>query len=374
MQHTLFNKALGRARELEHARLAPTTRVAYQTGWRAWLAFAEHTGMVGVMTDEHTLTQMLRAFIGWLWDTRGPLAASTVQSYVAGVGHHLKEQGCGESFVAAHKTISTVYGTLEGIRRLSPAPHRAPGLTIYEIGQALAMSWRRMDPLDATAAALVVLAGTLMLRIHEYIPHDGELLRQRGQSSAVVQRTANPALVVDHRMWRTATALQWTDIRVDKGVAHIMQRKWKYSRPGDGRSVTVRCRGRTSPWMCAECWLSALSGLHARDKPLWIAQVPGGQLLTAGDITQYIRQAARQSGRGDWNQLTGHSLRRGAASDLYHTSGNTTVVRALGRWRSETGIQPYLAVQPHQVTNALEQQHQQHLAEPQPLPAPPLRR
>jgi hypothetical protein len=338
------------------------------------MAFVKHTGMVSTVTDERTLTQTLRAFIGWLWDTRGPLAASTVQSYVAGVGHHLKEQGCGESFVAAHKTISTVYGTLEGIRRLSPAPRRAPGLTIYEIEQVLAVSWRRMDPLDATAAALVVLAGTLMLRIHEYIPHDGELLVQRHQLSTVAQRSGNAALVMDHRMWRTATALQWADINVDKGVAHITQKKWKYSRPGDGRSVTVRCRGRTSPWICAECWLSALSELHARDKPLWIAQVPGGQLLTERDITQYIRQAARQSGRSDWNQLTGHSLRRGAASDLYHTSGDTTVVRALGRWRSETGIQPYLAVQPHQITNALKRQHQQHLAEPHPFPAPPLHR
>ena len=103
--------------------------------------------------------------------------------------------------------------------------------------------------------------------------------------------------------------------------------------------------------MCAHCCVQrfletrnqqqAARGQAARGCP-WLAQLADGRFVTEADMTAFIRRAARLAGRADWAKCTPHSLRRGGATQLFQTSLDATMVREVGRWRSATGVEPYL--------------------------------
>lgn len=78
--------------------------------------------------------------------------------------------------------------------------------------------------------------------------------------------------------------------------------------------------------------------------PPWLAQLSDGSFITESQVTRYIRDAARLNGLAQWQECTPHSLRRGAATQLYQASKDKTMVKEVGRWRSETGADPYLVI------------------------------
>lgn len=355
--------ALAVAQRLEHARLAPTTRSTYATGQRAWTAFLHDAGIGSEELGDADLVVLLRSFVGWLWAKRGPIKLPTVRTYLSGVAQLFREQGRGAAFTAAFRELATM-GTLEGVRQQTPGPARAPGLTIYEIQDALHRSWATGDLRERLIAMLVVLAGTLLLRIHEYIPQDGEyfLRRQAGVASRRAQAVGS-LRTGDERTWRTNAALRWEDVSSAGHDVAVRQLHWKHSRPGDERRVLLQHADDARPWLCAECWVRRMWQRARTYGLIWLAQLDESNVVRESELRDYLRAAAARAGRPDAHELTGHSLRRGGATDMLEASGDVAAVRALGRWRSETGINPYLVVSERRVQTAVRSRHERHQRE-----------
>jgi hypothetical protein len=214
-------------------------------------------------------------------------------------------------------------------------------------------------------AALSVLAATAMLRIHEYVVYEGRSLRTRGLEQLVLSDLDGDKAATrgDARVWRARQALRMCDLDFLErapGTLVLRLRAWKFGLPGAEHTIPIRC---SADWaVCAHCCVSkflsirrvARTRLQTASTISWLAQLSDGSFITEDQVTQHIRNSARLAGLQNWAACTPHSLRRGGATQLLTASGDKTMVREVGRWRSETGVDPYLVTHSHRYHEAWE--------------------
>lgn len=254
---------------------------------------------------------------------------------------------------------------IQGTQRVLAVAQRSPAVTIWDLRGATIQAFETGNELRAAVAALSVLAATAMLRIHEYIVYEGASLRPRGLEQLVLSDLEGDRVATrgDARVWRARQALRMCDIDISgntPGMLVVRLRAWKFGLPGAEHTIPIRC---SADWaVCAHCCVSKFLSIRRAARMVsqavttisWLAQLSDGSFITEDQVTQHIRNSARLAGLQNWTTCTPHSLRRGGATQLLAASGDKTMVREVGRWRSEKGINPYLVTHVHRYHEAWE--------------------
>jgi hypothetical protein len=337
------------------ARLAPSTRETYGAGLRAWASFcASHDRSLMFGEDENPalVGDTLELFVGHLLATRRVTSSSTVTSYLSAVSALHVDAGLPSPTQEARK-VGRLRELTQGLQKVLPVARRAPALTVRDLQPATSLAFARGGELNAGIAALTVLAATAMLRVHEYIVCEGGTLRSRGLEATVLGDTPQAVATArqDARAWRARQAVRTCDVYIPPGTATLVVRlrAWKFSQTGAQHTIPIQC---SPDWtMCAHCCVLKFLSVREtarqnaqvrRPPPQWLAQLSDGTFITEEQITQHVQLGGRLSGLENWRDCTPHSLRRGGATLLFQASRDKTMVREVGRWRSDTGIDPYL--------------------------------
>lgn len=346
------------ARGLRHSRLTPTTRATYQVGQRAWIEFCAHAGCSPLLVESVPVEQVanvLEQFVGYLLVSRHITSVSAVNTYLSAVSALHVDLGV-RSPTRSARQAGLMHDLFQGLQRVLGAAQRAPPLTVLDLRVAVERAFSSGDCLAVACAALCVLAATAMLRVHEYVVHGGELVVRRGLCAEALGDGPEHGMAArqSELVWRARQALRTRDVtftrdRSGTSVMRVRLRAWKYSPSGVEHVNPIRC---VEDWpVCAHCCVQRFledrdrrqaGGGGAQERHPWLAQLSDGQFVTEADVTSFIRQAARLAGRADWAACTPHSLRRGGATQLFQSGLDATMVREVGRWRSATGVEPYL--------------------------------
>lgn len=300
----------------------------------------------------------LELFVGYLLAARRVTSYSTISSYLSAVSALHVDVGL-ESPTQEARKAGRLHHVFQGLQRVLTTAKRSPPVTVLDLRPATRHAFETGKELQVALAALTVLAATAMLRVHEYVVCDGQRLGTWGLSSQVLSDEPDARAVArsDARIWKARQALRTRDVQVSStppGTLTIKMRAWKYGLTGAEHQVPIRC---TSEWTaCAHCCISRFLILRqdaGKGKPpQWLAQLSDGTFITEAQVSEYLQEAARSSGLAQWQDCTPHSLRRGGATQLYQVSKDKTMVREVGRWRSETGVDPYLVVHTDQYHDA----------------------
>lgn len=302
------------------------------------------------MTDESAseVGETLETFVGYLLAARRVSSFSTVRSYLSAVSAFHVDAGLVSPTQEARKAGRLVH-IFQGLQRVLVTARHSPSITVLDLRVATIRAFDTGEELQLALAALAVLAATAMLRVHEYVVHGGPLLGAHGLEARVLGDTPNDRANArsDPRVWKARQALRTTDVQfpaTSPGTLVIKLRAWKYGLMGTEHKVPIRC---TPDWAtCAHCciarYLAHRRASSSGPPPQWLAQLSDKTFISENHISQYIRRAAHAAGLDRWQECTPHSLRRGAATQLYQASKDKTMVREVGRWRSEHGVDPYL--------------------------------
>lgn len=343
---------------LRHSRLAPSSRIAYQGGQRAWKDFCSKVGSPPFLTDTTPLEQqamLLELFVGYLLATHNITSASTIQTYLSAVSAWHVDRGL-PSPTRLVRGAGLMHDISQGIQKVMGAAQRAPALTVSDLEAAVEQAFSSHRERLVACAALSVLAATAMLRVHEYIVYKGEQLVAKALQQPVLSDLADAVANArgSELVWRARQALRSQDILFVQHPGEletmvVRLRSWKFSVAGAEHVNPIKCVGKWS--VCAHCCVRLFLKLRtqnrlARGTPEevtpWLAQLSDGSFVSEKDMTLFIRNGARLSGRPDWSTMTPHGLRRGGATQLYHAGLDVTAVREVGRWRSRAGVEPYL--------------------------------
>lgn len=356
--HSPLEAAASVVTGLRRSRLAPSSRITYRTGQRAWHEFCTKAGCPTLLAETMPLEQqamVLELFVGYLLSSHNISSASTIQTHLSAVSAWHVDHGV-PSPTRLARGAGLLRDTFQGIQRIASAARRAPALTVLDLRLAVEQACRSQREASVACAALSVLAATAMLRVHEYIVYQSGQLTAEPLRQLVLSDSADA--VADARdnelMWRARQALRSEDIKFvqSPGEAETMVvklRAWKFSLTGTEHTNPIKCVGRWS--VCAHCCVKNFLEMRARNRSVrgrpesatpWLAQLSDGSFVSEKEITTFIRNGARLSGHTDWSALTPHSLRRGGATQLYHAGLDVTAVREVGRWRSHAGVEPYL--------------------------------
>ena len=344
------------AQGLRRARLAPSSRATYTTGQRVWREFCERSGIQVLLPESlpvGDVAAIVDRFVGYIMVTRRVTSASTVNTYLSAVSALHVDAGL-RSPTRAVRRAGLMQDLTQGLQRVAGSAQQSPPVTVGELGPVVEQAFASQDELSVACAALCVLAATAMLRVHEYVVLGGQRLVSSGLGDLALSDDPRDAAAAreSELVWRARQALRSQDVTFSReggaAVMSVQQRAWKYSLPGTVHTIPIRCNG--NDWrVCAHCCVwrfmqmrQQVCGARGLRLPPWLGQLAGGRFVSERDITDFVRRAVRATGRPDWASCTPHSLRRGAATSLYHATKDVSLVREVGRWRSATGVDPYL--------------------------------
>lgn len=345
------------AQGLRRARLAPSSRTTYSTGQRVWREFCDRSGIQALLPESlpvEEVAAIIDRFVGYILVTRRVTSASTVNTYLSAVSALHVDAGQ-RSPTRMVRRAGLMQDLTQGLQRVAGATRQSPPVTVGELGPAVEQAFASQDELSVACAALCVLAATAMLRVHEYIVLGGQRVVDSGLGDLALSDDPRDLAAARESdlVWRARQALRTQDVTFswERGAAAVMsvrQRAWKYSLPGTVHTIPIRCNSNN--WrVCAHCCMRRfvqarrhLCMARGLRSPPWLGQLASGRFVSERDITHFIRRAVRGTGRPDWASCTPHSLRRGAATSLYHATNDVSLVREIGRWRSATGVDPYL--------------------------------
>ena len=274
----------------ENARATATER-SYATAWRSFSAFARATERAHLPADPETIAEYLASL------ARAGRRSSTILTYLAGIAVYHRAAG----FDPPPTSHGIVRAVVQGIRR--------------EIGSAR----HTKDPLDRDA-----LGATM-----EAIPEDLRGLRDRALLlvgfAAALRRSE-------------ISGLDAADVAyVPEGIVITLPRS-KTDQLGEGARIAIPRAARGGA--CAVRALTAWLAVSGNAGPLFRAIDRHGRIggrLSGRAVAEIIR--ARAIG----DNMGGHSLRRGAATQAHRDGHGLRAVMRLGRWQSATTAQRYIA-------------------------------
>ena len=282
---------VGRQRNVDAVFIGATER-SYATAWRSFAAFARSTDRPHLPADPETIAEYLAAL------ARAGRRSSTILTYLAGIAVYHRAAGF-DPPPTSHGVVRVV---VRGIRR--------------EIGSARSTK----DALDRDALVTTVQA----------IEEDPRGLRDRALLlvgfAAALRRSEISALDVDDVAY------------VTEGIVLTLPRS-KTDQLGEGTRIAIprAALGGACPVRALVAWLAIGT---TRNGPLFRAIDRHGRIggrLSGRAVAEIIR--ARAPG----DNIGGHSLRRGAATQAHRDGHRLRAVMRLGRWQSATTAQRYIA-------------------------------
>ena len=281
----------------------------------------------GVAQAFPTSQGLLVGFVAWLgWARLSPrvkkdgLAYETVKAYVVAVRDFSVQIGLGDPTVGA----VVLERVLRGYKKLKARPVSRKLPVTGPMLEAMAATVQRGQQGELVWAVFTVAFGTLA-RLGELVP-------------ACVPKTG--------AQWVTVPRWSWLSIvSEDHWVLRLPQSKTDVFRAGV--DLHIWGTGRVScPLKALRAWGRLSGGKPGDDRVLFDAG--GGVPLVKGPVVLALRRgmeaiAARfgVTTAGWSDAAAGHSFRRGAATSLLLAGVAPAIVKALGRWTSDS----YLAYQ-----------------------------
>uniref|UniRef100_A0A8R1I9X4 Tyr recombinase domain-containing protein n=1 Tax=Caenorhabditis japonica TaxID=281687 RepID=A0A8R1I9X4_CAEJA len=136
-----------------------------------------------------------------------------------------------------------------------------------------------------------------------------------------------------------AAELKWSDIERKGDLLEIRIRRAKNDQLAMGRSTSVEYKYGSD--ILLSRWRVRFS--EAESTAYVFCNLNNRKQLTATSISKITKEALEKAGI---NGATHHSIRRGAANQLRNEGRMFEEVKAMGRWRSDAGLDRYLADSP----------------------------
>ncbi|KAJ8574815.1 hypothetical protein ON010_g4399 [Phytophthora cinnamomi] len=304
--------------QLKAASLAVSSRTVYDRTWQQWCQWRSIGNRpVRLPRESESQSHELVEFAIACWTGAagtGTNSPATVLSKISHLGWHpLQRYGYSVQLHAAHLLA------MRGMRQLSPPSSQKPPIIIEILRQLRrALDFRQAHHRVIWGAT--VMGYYFLLRRSEYLAVDGKT------SSFIIQRC--DILFTDNSGARAT----------NRDAAANVTVTFEGSKTDQFGESTTRTLSRSgSPWLCPlrATWALVAEGTIAgRPEASPLCALPDGSTLTAGEVTRWIKIAARLCGQDETRYST-HSLRSGGAAALFSAGSADTRIKLHGRWRSD---------------------------------------
>ena len=338
--------AMGNAQQFIWHKVAASSRLTYQTGWRLWQAWASEFGTSADMTvlppgnawQLAGLTISFReacvlAFLSTLANDH-KLKPSTINGYLSGVRFMLLQHGDDTRFI---ETSAFIKSEKTGINIVYRANHTEAGektlpLTLDMIVHAETLIFNAPTLFDRCVIMAMKLAYTALMRCSEYI-YDGKTNHYALAENVTCVFAASPASA-DEMHVSSSDAYQYPE-ELLRGVI-LDVRSAKNDGTGIGNQFwwprTVGPLAANQPHdIAVDIYRWAVFARPKRGSPF--LSDSRGQTLTYSQFNKCIKRVFKAVGLNDKLGST-HSCRIGGASALATQGVPDSIIMLTGRWKS----------------------------------------